>query len=588
MTLSEAVSGWALGDRLILPDTRHMKFNEVDGRLDQRRQPVGRAHRCRRFRRTAGRSRSSSALHYDHLGARDFNNVLEFLPHVGNLTRNVIVRSENPAGTRGHMLATHMADVDIRYALFKDLGRTTYLPLNNDTNHIGRYPVHMHHLIGPTATPANGYQFTLIGNAVDGGSVETKFKWGITVHGSHYGSIKDNVVYNYNGAAIATEDGSESFNEFDHNFVMRGMGEPDEPGVQARMAMGTEGVGFWFSGPNNFVRNNVAANYQNPTTEAAYGFVFQFLGLGNIAVPTFKGADTHGHARPVQVTTVNGNNLPLLEFDNNEAYGAMQGGLTYWWVSSLDPHRSPARRKASSGISRPGTSTTRPSTCIPGQKVTIDGLKIRGKFDAASHCCGDGVWFEDYSTKDTIIRNADIQGDGGRHPGAVVRLRARSEPARRELVPAELAQHQRPDAVVGQRLLDGRQAGHRQQHAVRSAARPGPSAINMVGKANGIECLAKLNEVRVYAYNGNAADNFQVYHPNTSVLPRPPAGCTTATIPGIAGLLTPTTLTSAPTCAIAPIVDRRARSRAPRPGRRSPPTHSCFNGTPASASRAIS
>src|SRR6185295_8556015 len=210
------------------------------------------------------------------------------------------------------MLATHMADADIRYALFKDLGRTTYLPLNATTNHIGRYPVHMHHLIGPTVTPANGYQFTLVGNAVDGGSVETQFKWGITVHGSHYGSIKDNVVYNYNGAAIATEDGSESFNEFDHNFVMRGIGEPDEPGVQARMAMGTEGVGFWFRGPNNFV--------------------------GNIVVPTFKGADTLGMHGPVQGNTVNGNSLPLLEFNNNEAYGAMQGGLTYWWLGSLDPN----------------------------------------------------------------------------------------------------------------------------------------------------------------------------------------------------------------------------------------------------------
>ena len=133
-------------------------------------------------------------LVYDHLGARDFNNVLEFLPHVGNLTRNVVVRSENPAGTRGHMMGIHMADVDIRYALFKDLGRTTYLPLNPTTNHIGRYPIHMHHLSGPTATPANGYQFTLAGNAVDGGSVETQFKWGITVHGSHYGLIQDNVV----------------------------------------------------------------------------------------------------------------------------------------------------------------------------------------------------------------------------------------------------------------------------------------------------------------------------------------------------------------------------------------------------------
>jgi hypothetical protein len=29
-------------------------------------------------------------------------------------------------------------------------------------------------------------------------------------------------------------------------------------------------------GHNNYLKNNVAANYQNPTAEAAYGFVFQF------------------------------------------------------------------------------------------------------------------------------------------------------------------------------------------------------------------------------------------------------------------------------------------------------------------------
>jgi len=136
----------------------------------------------------------TSALQYDHLGARDLDGVLDFLPHVGNLTRNVVIRSESATGTRGHVLATHMANVDVRYALFKDLGRTTYQPLNTTTNLIGRYPVHMHHLAGPMTTPANGFQFTLLGNAVDGGSVETKFKWGIAIHDSHYGSIQDNVV----------------------------------------------------------------------------------------------------------------------------------------------------------------------------------------------------------------------------------------------------------------------------------------------------------------------------------------------------------------------------------------------------------
>ena len=113
---------------------------------------------------------------------------------------------------------------------------------------IGRYPIHMHHNRGPLPSPANGYQFTLIGNAVDGGSGETQFKWGIAIHNSHYGLIQDNVVYNYNGASIATEDGSESFNVFDHNFALRGMGEPNDSVSEARMAMGTEGVGLLVQG----------------------------------------------------------------------------------------------------------------------------------------------------------------------------------------------------------------------------------------------------------------------------------------------------------------------------------------------------
>ena len=89
------------------------------------------------------------------------------------------------------------------------------------TNQIGRYAVHFHHDFGPK-TPSNGYQFTLVGNVVDGSS-----KWGITVHRSHYGLIQDNVVYNTRGAGIVTEDGSESFNVFDHNFSLRTAGSRD-------------------------------------------------------------------------------------------------------------------------------------------------------------------------------------------------------------------------------------------------------------------------------------------------------------------------------------------------------------------------
>jgi hypothetical protein len=542
LTLSAAVAGWTIGERLVLPDTRHIKEIDVTG--------GGWVNTVNQWEERTVRGISAdgktltldSALLYDHLGARDLNNVLDFLPHVGNLSRNIVIRSENASGTRGHMLGIHVADVDIRYVLFKDMGRTTYLPLNDTSNHIGRYALHVHHLSGPLPTPANGYQFTLLGNAVDGGSVETTFKWGITVHGSHYGLIQDNVVYNYNGAAVATEDGSESFNVFDHNFALRGIGEPSDAVSEARMALGTEGVGFWFRGPNNYVRNNVAANYQNPTTEAAYGFVFQFRYLGDIAVPKFKGADTVMASG--QSTVVNGNAMPLLQFDNNEAYGAMQGGFTYWWINSLDPQ--PSANAVASVVKdlKLWHIYNKAVYAYPGQRVTFDGLTIRGAFSALSRCCGNGVYFADYSSKGIVIRNSDIQGmeDGVTAPesgfGPEANLTIENTYLRNWSNVAVPTVGSVNGCWMSNKLVVIRNT--------RFEAPPGRSlsSVSMVRDvANAAECLSKLDEARVYGYNGNAADNFQVYHGNAAVLPRPPASCSPMTRPGING----------PTCPIDPL-----------------------------------
>jgi parallel beta-helix repeat protein len=98
-----------------------------------------------------------------------------------------------------------------------------------------------------------------VGNAVHGAP-----KWGITIHNSHYGMVRDNVVYDTRGAGIVTEDGTESFNVFDHNFALRVEGSGDfapRSGYGGPAPdPGGEGAGFWFRGPNNYVRNNVAAN----------------------------------------------------------------------------------------------------------------------------------------------------------------------------------------------------------------------------------------------------------------------------------------------------------------------------------------
>ena len=96
----------------------------------------------------------SSPFNYLHEGARNVAGALEFLPHVANLTRNIILHSANANGTRGHVVFSDRANVDIRFAAFKDMGRTTTSPLDRVTNHIGRYALHMHRLSGPTSPQA--------------------------------------------------------------------------------------------------------------------------------------------------------------------------------------------------------------------------------------------------------------------------------------------------------------------------------------------------------------------------------------------------------------------------------------------------
>ena len=180
----------------------------------------------------------------------------------------------------------------------------------------------------------------------------------------------------------------------------------------------------------------------------------------------------------------------------------------------------------------------------PAQKVTFDGLKIRGSFSSLSRCCGNGVYFADYSSKGIVIRNSDIQGmeDGITAPmsgfGPEAQLTIQNSYLRNwnnVNVPT--------NGSVNGCWMDNKLVVI---NNTRFDAPPGRSLSSIAmtrDVASAPECLSKLDEARVYAYNGNASDNFQVYHSNAAVLPRPPAGCSPTTRPGINGL----------TCPIAPL-----------------------------------
>ncbi|MEK6843927.1 MAG: Ig-like domain-containing protein [Nanoarchaeota archaeon] len=408
-SLTQAVTGWKVGDKIFIPDTH---FYPDPGNGANRYTYLQLEERTITAISGDGRNITfSPALTYTHPGTTDENadGQPDYLPHIGNLRRNIVIRSESKTGTRGHVLFTGRASVDIRYSAFVDLGRTTFNDLNAVTNPIGRYSLHMHHTMGPApGTPwfSNPYQFRLVGNAIYENSSAVQpppQKWGITIHNSHYGLIQDNVVYNLGGSGIVTEDGTESYNLFDHNFVAKisSNGQRIEADPSGR-GIGREGVGFWFRGPNNYVRNNVAANMGEGQgdVEASYGFKYQqqyfsnIEGVADLRIPNFQGADT---AIAGQYTLRNGYSMNISEFDGNEMYGNVQG-LTLWWVCN---------KLYQNGYSCP-ISTLRnvviwntiryPFYGYPDSNFDFDGFKVY-KSNSAFH-------YGDYDTANHTLRNS--------------------------------------------------------------------------------------------------------------------------------------------------------------------------------------
>jgi hypothetical protein len=401
LQLAQAPTAWLPGERQALPDSKQWQIETT---------PYVPEWEVATLASLSGAAAALAApLQFTHPGGRNADGVLEFLPHVANLTRNVIVRSEAPTGgTRGHVIVVARADVDVRWTAFRDLGRTSIDPLDSTTfdaagkvthvgtNQIGRYAMHVHHVMGPTTAPANGRQFTLIGNVIEASS-----KWGLAIHQSHYGLIQDNVIYNALGAGVMLEDGNESFNVIERNLVAVVRGTGQERADARTGEFGYEGSAFWLHGPNNYVRNNIGASTN------AFGYTIAMLANPSGRIPKFPGADL---TIAGQYDTRDLAAMPLLEFSGNELYGSANG-VTAWNLGAVccesvrEVAPSVVKNMRLWHISRYGFYGY-------GQnKVEFDGWVQRGSRAglASPYEMYQGFFFSDYITRNLIIRNSDLQ-----------------------------------------------------------------------------------------------------------------------------------------------------------------------------------
>ena len=230
LELAESVLEWEVGDRLVIPGTSQTANEDdertiaaIDGNIITLDRP----------------------LDFEH------PELLGHKPVVANLTRSVVFQSENPNGTRGHVMMMHNAGrVSIEYAAFNDLGRTRadvvvtdpVLDGSGSANPRGRYSLHFHR------GGSSNSEGRVVGVAVSGSR-----KLGIVNHSSNV-SVDQSIAYRFDGSGFFTETGNE-LGEFRNNLAIRttrvGGAANQESQLSFRVRafdFGHSGNGFWLQG----------------------------------------------------------------------------------------------------------------------------------------------------------------------------------------------------------------------------------------------------------------------------------------------------------------------------------------------------
>jgi hypothetical protein len=285
VTLGEAVTGWRVGDEIIVTGTEKPSlrgtFRPGD---DQDTEPQTEK---RRISAIDGLTvKLDKALDNPHAGSGEFRG------EIANLSRNVIVESADPDGVRGHTMFHWGSAGSISYARFAHLGKEGVL---------GRYPIHFHLV-----------EDTMRGSSVIGASIVDSHNRWVTIHGTQYLLVRDCVGYESVGHGFFLEDGTEVSNVLDRNLGVHAYAGPRMKGMPLSFDQ-NDGAAFWWgNGWNTFTRNIGVESDQ-------YGFRYDMQHRGNFN-STLPIRQPDGGVKEVDVRT-----LPITRFEANEAHGNFAG-----------------------------------------------------------------------------------------------------------------------------------------------------------------------------------------------------------------------------------------------------------------------
>ncbi len=286
VTLAEKVTGWRVGDRVIITATNKQNVPD-EGRYATNRSGLETEERT--IRSIEGTTLSlDTPLAFKHAASGAFRG------EVANLTRNVVVESADPEVARGHTMYHRYSAGSISYAEFRHLGKP---------GNLGKYSLHFHR-VGDT----------MRGASVVGASIwDSGNRW-LTIHGTNSLVVRDCVGYRSVGHGFFLEDGTEVENILDGNLAVQALGGEPLPG-QVFAFDRNEGAGFWWANSFNAFMRNVAVECDQ------YGFRYEApLAKGFNGTLVVRGSDDR--RGPVDIRT-----LPFLRCEDNEAHAQRRYGF---------------------------------------------------------------------------------------------------------------------------------------------------------------------------------------------------------------------------------------------------------------------
>jgi len=278
VTLSEPVTGWRVGDRVIVTGSKQVYsgrgFRPSRGGRGQTEE--------RLITRLEGTTLTlDRPLEYEHRGTGETRS------EVANLSRNVVIESAEPEGVRGHTMYHRNSTGGISYAEFRHLGKE---------NVLGKYSIHFHLV-----------RDSMRGSGVTGASIwDSANRW-ITIHGTDYLLVRDCVGYQSVGHGFFLEDGTEEYNVLDRNLAVQAFDGKRLP-KQVLPFDANDGAGFWWAAGRNTLTRNVACENDH------YGYHFEVAQRSNFD-PNLLLSAPDGSREKRDIRTV-----PFLRFEDNESH----------------------------------------------------------------------------------------------------------------------------------------------------------------------------------------------------------------------------------------------------------------------------